>query len=186
MTGATVVLVRHPEVARAWRGRCYGRSDMAWSREGARRAAVLIEELTALRPTAIVHSDLIRTRRLAERLELPTIADPRWRERDFGSWEGRTWNAIWRETGSLMDRMLTDPEHFRAGGGETTRDLAERARAAWDDLPTDGVTVVVTHGGPIALLRAAALGWSLERAIGLVPSCGEQVGLARHAISPRT
>lgn len=182
MTRAMVVLVRHPEVARAWRGRCYGRSDMSWSREGARRAAVLIDELVALRPTAIVHSDLVRTRRLAERFKLPTIADPRWRERDFGSWEGRSWDAIWRETGSSMDRMVTDPEHFRPGGGETTREVADRARVAWDDLPADGIVVVVTHGGPIALVRAVAEGISLDRAVGLVPACGEQIRLGRRAL----
>lgn len=180
---ATVLLVRHPPVALAWSGRCYGRSDMGWSRDGARRASVLVDELAALHPNAIVHSGVIRTRRLAERvarrLGVAAVADPRWRERDLGSWEGRRWDAIWRETGDLMDRMTTDPEGFRPGGGETTRELADRVAAAWADLPIPGLTAVITHGGPIATLRAAATGNDLSTCAAMVPGCGERVCLDR-------
>ena len=183
---AAVLLVRHPPVTLAWSGRCYGRSDMGWSRTGAVLAASLVDDLVALRPAAVVHSDMIRTRRLAERvadrLNLPTLADPRWRERDFGSWEGRSWNAIWRETGDLMDRMMTDPEHFRPGDGETTSELADRSRAAWAGLSTNGTTLVVTHGGPIATIRAAAARVPLADAARLTPTCGGHVRLARDAL----
>lgn len=155
---------------------------MGWSREGARRATALVEELIALRPTIVVHSDMIRTRRLAERiasrLGLVTLADRRWRERDFGSWEGRSWNAIWRETGDLVDRMMTDPEEFRpGGGGETTWEMADRARAAWNDLSEKGVTLIVAHGGPIAAVRAVLSGFDLAKAVRLVPAYGEYVSL---------
>ena len=171
-----IVLVRHPAVARVWTGRCYGRRDMGLSREGACRAKTLVDELVALRPTAVVHSDMIRTRPLAERVAartgLTASADPRWRERHFGGWEGRSWNAIWRETGDLMDRMMTDAERFRPGGGETTREMADRARAAWLDLPRKGMVVVLTHGGPIAVVRAASSGIDLAQAMRLIPACG--------------
>ena len=61
----TVLLVRHPPVALAWRKRCYGRSDMGWSRAGLAMARRLAEDLAAVRIDAIVHSGALRTARLA-------------------------------------------------------------------------------------------------------------------------
>jgi broad specificity phosphatase PhoE len=180
---ATVLLVRHPPVTLAWRKRCYGRSDMGWSRDGLALARRLAGDL-AVRPIdAIVHSGALRTARLAALVArhggVPVRADPGWLERDFGAWEGRTWHAIWRETGDLMDRMMTDPEGFRPGGGETGRELSERAKAAWGRLPRYGTTLVIAHGGPIAALRTWQAGESLAAMVRFVPGCGEVVEVAR-------
>jgi broad specificity phosphatase PhoE len=178
---ARVLLVRHPPVAKAWAGRCYGRSDMAWSRVGMKMAGELAERLAAEPLAMIVHSGAIRTRRLAEmigkRSGVSVRSDPRWQERDFGAWEGRSWNAIWRETGSLMDRMITDPAGFRPGGGETGVELMHRVQAAWDDLDATGDTLIVAHGGSIAAIRAHAAGHAPERMIEFVPQHGALVTL---------
>lgn len=178
-----VLLLRHPPVAKAWKGRCYGRSDMGLSREGQKLAARIADDLATTPIDAIVHSGARRTRRLAETIaqgrDLPVTADPRWLERDFGAWEGRTWNAIWRETGAEMDRMMTEPETYRPGGGEHGRDLADRVRAAWDALPEHSTVLVVAHGGPIATLRALHGGHPLARAVDFIPACGELVTLQR-------
>ncbi|MEN2786603.1 histidine phosphatase family protein [Sphingomonas qilianensis] len=178
-----MLLVRHPPVAKAWAGRCYGRSDMGWSRAGAAMAADLAAQLGEQRLEAIVHSGALRTRRLAAmigaRTGAPVQEDGGWLERDFGSWEGRRWQAIWRETGDLMDRMMTDPIGFRPGGGETGEALSARAQAAWQRLPSRGTLLVVAHGGPIAALRCWRAGAALERMIDFVPACGEIVRIAR-------
>ena len=146
-------------------------------------ARVLAERFAATPVAVVLHSGLRRTERLAAMIAVRTGAelrcDPRWRERDFGAWEGRSWQAIWRETGDQMDGMLTDPHGFRPGAGETTADLWRRASAAWHALPTTGPTVVVTHGGPIAVARAQASGRSMTTMIDLVPACGAIVTLAR-------
>jgi broad specificity phosphatase PhoE len=180
---ARVLLVRHMPVARAWAGRCYGRSDMGLSRTGATAMRALAEALAAQSFATIVHSGATRTRVLAERVARltgrPVHADPRWLERDFGDWEGRSWHAIWRETGDLMDRMMTDPAGFHPGGGESGQALAIRARTAWDALPTDADTLVVTHGGPIAAIRTLLSGQPLERMIDAVPPCGSWLLLPR-------
>ncbi|WP_010161734.1 histidine phosphatase family protein [Sphingomonas sp. PAMC 26617] len=179
----TVLLVRHPPVALAWRKRCYGRSDMGWSRAGLAMARGLAEELSAVPIDAIVHSGALRTARLAamiaRRRGVPVQADTGWLERDFGTWEGRTWHAIWRETGDLMDRMMTDPAGFRPGGGETGLDLSERACAAWGRLPGSGTTLVIAHGGPIAAVRAWQAGEPLEAMVGFIPACGDVVEVLR-------
>jgi broad specificity phosphatase PhoE len=176
-----VLLLRHPPVAAAWKGRCYGRSDMGWSRAGWAMACRIVGEMAPV--DAIVHSGAIRTRRLAEWIGaaqgVPVTADPRWLERDFAAWEGRSWDAIWRDSGAAMDRMMTDPETYRPGGGETGRDLADRVQAAWNALPDAATVLVVAHGGPIATLRALQAGAPLARAVDFIPACGEVVTLQR-------
>ncbi len=151
-------LVRHPQVALHWQNRCYGISDMGFSRDGARLAKQLVSDLVALSPDVIVHSNMRRTRHIAEKvassLSIKASADSRWRERDFGSWEGRSWDAIYRETGNAMDGMLDNPDGFRPGGGETTTELVARALLAWRGLPAEKTVAVITHGGPIAAILA--------------------------------
>lgn len=150
-------------------------------------AGDLTQRLAAEPLTAIVHSGAIRTRRLAEmvgkRIGLPTRCDPRWLERDFGSWEGRSWNVIWRETGSLMDRIMTDPVNFRPGGdGETGVELMRRVQCAWDGLGKIGDTLIIAHGGSIAALRAVISGHALERMIELVPQHGEVITITERFV----
>jgi len=154
-----IILVRHPPVASAWQKRCYGQSDPGLSRAGQAMVAPLVDQLTALGPDAIVHSDMKRTRAialpLAERLGIVPIAEPLWRERNFGSWEGRCWNAIYRATGNAMNGMIDAPETFRPGGsGETTQQLLDRIAAALTAAPRKGTVAIITHGGPIACARA--------------------------------
>lgn len=181
-----VLLVRHAEVALHWRGRCYGRLDAGLSRAGRAHSHRLAQEILARHGgrniVAVVHSGQHRAAFLAARIAdgvglAPTL-DARWRERDFGSWEGRTWNAIWRESGNAMERMLTDPRGFRPGGGETTAELQARAVAAWQGLPAAGRVVVVAHGGPIACLRAHLAGADLPALARFLPRHGEIVSLA--------
>lgn len=155
---ARLILVRHPPVARAWQGRCYGQSDVPLSREGLAMLEPLAVELAAMSPDAIIHSDLVRTRALAERIArhagLVAHPDSRWRERGFGDWEGRPWNTIYRASGSAMEGMINAPDTFRPGTtGETTRELIERVRLVLNRLPKGKQIVVVTHGGPIAAAR---------------------------------
>lgn len=176
--------MRHTEVARAWTGRCYGQSDMGLSREGARAARALAGTLVAAPPNAIVHSGLKRTRLLAQIVAratglTPTV-DPRWRERGFGDWEGRSWTAIWRATGDAMDRIMTEPESFRPGGdGETGVELAARCLAAWDALPREGTTLVIAHGGAIATIQALAYGTDLTQTARFILRPGEIIPMPR-------
>lgn len=179
-----VRLVRHTAVARRWQGRCYGRSDVGLSRDGAAAIAATAERLAAPWPAWVVHSDMLRTRRLAEHIvrlaNCPLLVDRGWQERDFGCWEGLTWNAIYRATGNAMDGMIDAPESFRPGGGETTRELAVRSVAAWLRLPA-GNGIVVSHGGPIAALIGSRRGWPPREWLALVPplastTCVEREG----------
>jgi broad specificity phosphatase PhoE len=130
----------------------------------------------------VVHSGLIRTRLLAERIAIVAGCrleeDTAWRERSFGAWEGLSWNAIYRSTGSAMDGMIDAPDHFRPGGGETTSELARRAALAWDSLPR-GSGIVVTHGGPIAALLGRQRDLPPMAWPGLIPLPGSVVDICR-------
>jgi len=177
---ARVTLVRHTEVARYWRGRCYGVSDAGLSRAGAAAVGPLAAQLANLRPQWVLHSDLSRTRRLATAIgkaaRCPVLADPAWRERDFGDWEGQTWHAIYRASGNAMDGMINAPNTFRPGGGETTFELAARVAAAAAALP-EGRGVVVAHGGSIAALLGQQRGLVPREWLALVPHLGGAVSL---------
>ena len=169
-------LVRHPPVTKTWQKRCYGQSDPRLSHEGKAMAAPLIVQLATLKPSIIIHSDMARTRAIAEPLAhilgIGCFAEPLWRERNFGTWEGQSWNCIYRATGNAMDGMIDDPEHFRPGGGETTLEMAKRVRKALANLQTVGRIVIVTHGGPIACALAMHAGMPLRKLASLIPITG--------------
>ena len=173
----TVWLVRHPPVALSWQKCCYGQSDPGLSREGNRLARRLIETLARLSPDAVIHSDLRRTRAIAEPLARRTgatlLPEPLWRERHFGQWEGQSWHAIYRATGNAMDGMLTEPDSFRPGGGETTAEMWDRIRTAWNALPPYPRIAVISHGGPIACARVLQQNGSVDLLPTLIPAPGE-------------
>ncbi len=176
------LLVRHTAVARAWAGRCYGASDVPLSRAGRAALAPLAIALGSTSPVWVMHSGRVRTRLLAERIasvaQCPLLEDKDWRERNFGTWEGESWAAIYRATGNAMDGMIDAPATFRPGGGETTLELAARVRRAWQRLP-DTMGVVVTHGGPIAALVGQLSGEPVAAWPGLIPAPGGAVAVAR-------
>lgn len=175
---ARLILVRHPPVAKAWEGRCYGQSDMGLSRAGLNMIPSLCAQLAILRPDHIVHSGLRRTRILADRLgaQLGIVPETalEWRERHFGDWEGQTWQFIFRTTGNAMDGMIDNPSGFRPGtDGETTHELLERIENALCRLPQTGRIAIISHGGPIAAARQLLTGGTIS-------------GLASKIIAPAT
>lgn len=175
----SLILLRHPAVALAWAGRCYGASDVPLSRAGRASITTLAHDPAWAGVAAVIHSDLGRTRlpaqAIAMALGVPLIADAGWRERDFGAWEGKSWHAIWRESGSAMDGMIDGPGDFRPGGsGETTHELRDRVLAAAARAGEGGRhCLVVTHGGPIAALAGTLAGMAVRDWLPLVPACGE-------------
>lgn len=154
-----LILLRHPRPD-APAGLCYGSSDLAPAPDIEAEARRLARRLHGV--DGIVSSPLRRCAALAEalavRLTVPLRLDPRWREIDFGAWEGRPWDAIPRPE---LDAWAADLMHARPHGGESVAMLAARVAAAAADCPPDRRTAVVTHAGPIRALLAA---W--ERPVG--------------------
>jgi broad specificity phosphatase PhoE len=173
-----LLLARHPPVDVAYRGVCYGASDVPLGADGLATLPGLVAEILAAGPPdAVYHSGLSRCRVLAEavaeRCGVKAVADPRLRERSFGAWELRPWDDIHAATGEAMLGMLTDPAGWRPPGGETTFELRDRVLDWYADLAPTGVVLAVTHGGPVAALVGTLRGLPVADWLGLIPACGE-------------
>ncbi len=175
----TIVLVRHPPVDERFRSLCYGSSDVPLGPDGTTLAQELVERLAAQPITQVFHSGLIRAGivadRLGERIGVVPIIDPRLRERHFGEWELRPWNAIHDETGDAMMGMVDDPDGWRPPDGETTFELRDRVIAWYRELPTAGNLVAVCHGGPIAVLLGTLGGVPVSAWPRLIPPPGDTI-----------
>lgn len=172
MPDTTVLLIRHGETAWNAEHRIQGLLDVPLSAHGVWQAARLAERLADEPIQAVVASDLVRAwltaQPLAERLGLAPVAEPRVRERNFGSFQGHTPDEIaarWPdEFRAWRDR---DPA-WAVPGGESGHQFIDRVLAALHDvaLAHAGSTVaVVTHGGVLDVLyrHARALTWDAPR-----------------------
>lgn len=147
MTAFALHLLRHgaPETP----GLLMGRTDGAPTPEGI--AACLAQALD-LDIERLIASDLRRSRAAGEAIGaavgVPLIIDPRWRELDFGDWDGKAASTIDHDA---LGRFWDDPDTNPPPGGERWSALVARVSAAIADLPSVP-TLIVTHGGT---MRAA-------------------------------
>lgn len=162
MTALPLHLLRHgaPEGA----GRLLGHGDAAPTPEG---ITACLNKARGLDVARVVSSDLARARRAAEAiaadLGVPLDIDPRWRELDFGAWDGCDPSALDR---SRLAAFWDDPERCPPPGGERWSEVMGRVGAVLDSLVAP--TLVVTHAGAIraALCILLALdyrqGWAFD------------------------
>lgn len=142
MTGFTLHLLRHgePELA----GRMLGRTDCAATAAG---IATCVAQASDLNVASIISSDLARARAAADAigqaLGLSVAIDRRWRELDFGAWEGLSSSDI---DGEALGRFWSDPDAHPPPAGERWSSLLARVAEAIGSLPPRP-TLVVTHGG---------------------------------------
>lgn len=147
MTPFALHLLRHgaPETP----GLLMGRTDGAPTNEGIATCAAQAGDLAIER---LIASDLRRSRAAGEAIAAATgtqlTIDPRWRELDFGEWDGKASSAV--EPGAF-GRFWDDPDVNPPPGGERWSEFIARVSAAIADL-SPVPTLVVTHGGA---MRAA-------------------------------
>ncbi|MDB5339718.1 MAG: pspB [Planctomycetaceae bacterium] len=181
----TLIVVRHAPVDQKYQGVCYGRTDAVLGPEGEQLSYAVAEELAAWGNATIVHSGLQRTRFLAERLaaQLGCSATTceALQERDFGTWELQPWNDIHAQHGDEMLRMVSEPETYRPGGGETTYEMRDRVVQWFESLPNADLTIAVTHGGPIAALLGSQRRLPVTDWMDLIPRCGQIVPIHKRA-----
>jgi broad specificity phosphatase PhoE len=169
------VFWRHGQTAWNLEQRFQGDTDIELTAEGvaqARRAARL---LAALRPDAIISSDLSRAATTAAELaavtNLPVTHYEGLRETFAGKWQGLTHTEIVARYGEQYAAWKRG-EPVRRGGGELETEVADRAApvvlTAADKLADDGILVVVSHGGTIRT--------TIGRLLGLEPTSWEALG----------
>lgn len=136
--------------------RFQGTTDIELTGTGVAQARRSARLLAALRPHAIVSSDLQRARATAAELAsvtgLPVTSHPELRETYAGQWQGLTHEEIAERFGDQYAAWKRG-ESVRRGGGELETEVADRAApvvlANAEKLPDGGTLVVVSHGGTI-------------------------------------
>ena len=102
--------------------------------------------------TRLITSDLSRAAQAAQAISnesgLCARLDPRWRELDFGAWDGKAPSQI---EARALARFWDDPEAFPPPQGERWSALKARVGHAIAELANED-TLIVTHGGA---MRAA-------------------------------
>src|SRR6266851_7755300 len=154
-----LVLWRHGQTPWNVQGRFQGQTDIELDEVGVEQAERAARLLAALRPDAIIASDLSRALATAAPLArltgLTVTTDKDLRERHGGAWEGLS---------DVEIRAQYPAEHasWLPPDGESSAVVAERAGAALEriaeSLAPGGLAVVVSHGAAIRLGAERLLG----------------------------
>lgn len=187
--GPAVTLVRHPKPLVPG-GVCYGRLDVGLHPDGIAAVADIVARIAAENPDAeLWTSPALRCRMVANASARPARVDARLQELDFGCWEGVSWDSVARAD---LDRWAADPKNFAPPGGESGAALIARVQdfaadlisGSADSAPSrswsatadhprlgGGDAIVISHGGPLKVLRAILLGQMIDL-LGPPPALG--------------
>ena len=161
-----LTLVRHASTLWNEEGRYEGWTDTPLSERGVVQATELSRRLEGEWFDYIVTSDLHRCWDTAE-IAYPAadiIPDPSWREMNFGSWEGLTFEECSERDGSRFRGWITHPAACTPPGGEAFGDFSLRVDGAIKALPQEGSALVVTHSGTIRVILARLLDLGFRKA----------------------
>jgi len=154
MSGHFLHLMRHGAPKRT--GLLLGRTDAVPDPAG---IAACVRQASDLPFVTIVTSDLMRASvsasSIGEARGTTPRRDPRWRELDFGAWDGL---APAQVDAGAMTAFWNDPDDSPPPGGERWSALAARVSAALDDIAVRD-TLVITHGGAIRAALACLFGF---------------------------
>lgn len=163
MTSLALYLLRHGEPEGA--GRLIGRSDAAPTLSG---IAACVSQAQDLEAEVLIASNLSRARlageAIGEETGLPLSIDPRWRELDFGAWDGLAPAEI---DSAALTRFWDDPDGHAPPGGERWSELVQRVTAALGELAARP-TLIVTHAGAMRAALSTLCGfdkrqtWALD------------------------
>jgi probable phosphoglycerate mutase len=161
-----IVLLRHGRTE-GGRGRCVGRTALRLSPEGLDQALGLADDLGAVGFARLCSSPAIRAQAtiapLAGRLGLGVETLPALDEIDMGAWDGLAFDDIRtrfpEEYAARGERL----GRYRAPGGESFEDVADRAMAALAGLAAGPLPVLVaTHAGVIRSVLCRVTGRPLD------------------------
>jgi alpha-ribazole phosphatase len=156
-TKPPLFLMRHG-TTQAPQGYCIGQWDVPLSVAGAAGIEAICKDWQYPVPGHIVCSDLNRARQTAEivaaALDCSLSVDRRLREISFGSWEGRSWDDIYRQDRATMQRWGEDWLSTAPPQGESTHQLAQRV-SDWHSLlqsASGAPLLIIAHAGSLQSL----------------------------------
>ena len=164
----TVYLARHGESDWNAANRFQGLSDRPLTELGRRQAEALADELaTTATPSAIYSSPLRRAFETAAIVGTRTGLEPRpvddLREVDVGGWAGLSRSDVESRFPEAFRRWLDGGEGWE--DGESYADMSARVLAALTGVAEShpgAEVLVVSHGGPIRAIQAAAAGMDVH------------------------
>jgi alpha-ribazole phosphatase/probable phosphoglycerate mutase len=160
-------LIRHGEPCAESRGRCYGQLDIELSLEGRRQLQSVAGKLSEEPICAIYSSPRRRALEsasiLAAQVHCPVTAEEKFREIDFGDFEGKLYDDIALQYPEIYRQWMESPTQTQFPNGESFVQMQARVVDAAHQLYTRhrGETIaIVSHGGVNRILLADALGVS--------------------------
>jgi alpha-ribazole phosphatase/probable phosphoglycerate mutase len=175
-----IYLIRHGETEGAETKRYKGHIDVPLSENGIEQIKRLAEYLSAevqkrgsaeaaYELSAIYTSDLSRAVKSAELIAKPhgikPMVLPELRERNFGTWEGMSFDEIKEKWPDAFNSWSSNPLKFCPMGGESTIEVRDRAVKAFNKIieQHNGHNIaIVSHGGINRVMLCELLGMPLE------------------------
>lgn len=159
-----LILVRHGQTVWNKELKYQGHSDIALTTAGSEQATLVARRLAGEDIAAVYASDLSRAfitaQAIAKPRNLPVMPITDLREINFGQWEGLTYEQIYAQWPDVLGKWYTNPDEVTIPGGESFRELKDRAMRAIDELIArhhKQTIAVVSHGGTIRTILCAAL-----------------------------
>ncbi len=167
-----VCLIRHGETVDADPARYKGHIDVPLSARGMEQMKKLADYLARNgrdKLSAVYSSGLCRAVKSAEIIAGPHGIRPvvveGLKERNFGAWEGMTFDEIRQAEPDAFKAWAGDPLGFSPPGGESTAGFSERVLEAFKAIVSahegEGIAVVA-HGGVNRVILCSLLGVPLE------------------------
>jgi broad specificity phosphatase PhoE len=153
-----ILLIRHGETEWNRSGRVMGDQPIPLSRAGEEQARTCAGILSHTPITAIYTSPVLRAAQTAEILrgpqKIPLHQVPGLSEIGVGDWLNRYWHELADDPAKR--EWYTHPDRARPFGGETLREVQQRAVAAVEQALTahDTPIVIVSHGDVIRAVLA--------------------------------
>jgi len=155
-------LARHGEVVN--HGVYNGQTDVDITPTGIRQMERLRDLLQDKKLAAVYSSDLLRTQKGAEVIAKPhglkPQAFPQFRELHFGRWQGLNYREVLEHYPADIPEWINNLETFRIPGGESVRDVHERAVSKLQELIAlhqGQEFALIGHGATNRVILAAAL-----------------------------
>ena len=164
-------LVRHGQTEWNRIGRAQGQSDPPLNQEGEGQAEAVAVRLAPVHFEAAYSSDLLRAADTAGPImrgrDVPIVLRRDLREKNFGEWEGMTWEDLQHRYPDMLEDLFDEKPAFAPPGGESDLDLLDRvtaavARIAGRQAGTDGNILVVSHGGTLRAMMVTMLGLPVD------------------------
>jgi len=173
-------LIRHGQTDWNVEGRFQGSADIPLNGTGIKQAETLAKNLNGHAFAAIYSSDLKRAKRTAEAisevLNINVQTDKRIREISQGDWEGVLFTDINEQYPQELLQRKSDPVNFRPPGGETVKEVFQRACDFIDEIAkqyTDNKVIIVSHGLTLSTLICKAKNLALSEAYKNIPENAE-------------